>query len=311
MTDKSRQKPVQKKHRWGIAIAVAIIAIAAIMLHYNTQSLHKNTSEGKLRIVSLAPNLTEMLFELDMQDSLVGVSDRCDYPAQAKDIECVGGFGKPNIERLLALQPDLVVATDFENNDVAELLSKSGIEVLELRIGNFGEMFEAFRELGRATGRPRRAEKLVQGMQDQLKAIAERFKATGPLERPKVFVEIWYDPVTTAGQASFVDEVITRAGGVNVAGNLQQGYPCVSGEKVIEWNPDVIVLCYMNQGGYSAAQLAGRIGWADISAVREGRIINNIPPDLILRPGPRLIEGVKILAGYLYGTETENYLADE
>ena len=204
----------------------------------------------------------------------------------------------------------MVIATDFENNDVAELLRKSGIEVLDLKIRNFQEMFEAFRKIGQATGRLPRAEQIIQAMQTQLKAIAERFKQVQPSQRPKVFVEIWYDPITTAGHTSFIDELITRAGGVNVAGNIKQPYPRVSPEKVIEWNPDVIILCYMSQAGYPGSQLAGRIGWTDIAAVRKGRIVNDIPSDLILRPGPRLIQGVNILAQHLYGTEVKNHVVD-
>ncbi|GAF93673.1 unnamed protein product, partial [marine sediment metagenome] len=189
--------------------------------------------------------------------------------------------------------------------------SRYGIEVLDLRIRNFRELFDALLEIGQATETLQRAEKIVEQMQAELKTIAERFKPIQLWQRPKVFVEIWYDPITTAGQASFIDEVITRAGGVNVAGNIKQPYPRVNPEKVIEWNPDVIVLCYMGQGGCPGAQLAGRIGWADISAIRKGRIIEDISSDIILRPGPRLIEGVKILAQHLYGTEVENHVVDD
>lgn len=299
------------KKRWFTsAIAVAIVVLVVISLQYNRQRPDNNTSAAQMRIVSLAPSLTEILFVLDLADCIVGVTDRCDYPAQAKNIECVGGFGKPNIEKLLALHPDLVIATDFENNDVAKLLSNSGIEILDLRIRNFGELFEALREIGQATETLQRAEKIVDAMQDELKEIAEKFKQIQPSQRPKVFVEIWYDPITTAGQASFINEVITRAGGINVAGNIKQAYPRVNPEKVIEWNPDVIVLCYMGQGGCSRAQLAGRIGWADISAVRRGRIIEDISSDIILRPGPRLIEGIKTLSQHFYETKLEKYAVD-
>ena len=309
MTDKSKPTTALKKYWFTSAIAVVIVVLAAIAFQYNRQRPGNNTSATQMRIVSLAPSLTEILFVLDLADRVVGVTDRCDYPAQVKNIECVGGFAKPNIEKLLALHPDLVVATDFKNNDVAELLSKSGIKVLDLRIRNFQEMFEAFQKIGQATARQQRAEKIVDAMQDELKAIAESFKKIQPSQRPKVFVEIWYDPITTTGQASFIDEVITRAGGVNVAGNISQAHPRVSPEKVIAWNPDVILLCYMSQEKPPASQLAARIGWTDISAVREGRIINDIPTDLILRPGPRLIEGVKLLAQHFYGTEAENNVA--
>lgn len=310
MTDKSKQTAAQKEV-WPIAaIAVAIIALATIVFRYNSQMPRGNASGDKLRIVSLAPSITEILFVLGLQDSIVGVTSCCDYPSEAKNTECVGGLGKPNIEKVLALHPDLVIATGLEHNNVAELLSKSGIRVLDMRIRNFQEMFDALREIGQVTGKPQQADKIVEAMQAELTKTAERFRGIQPSQRPRVFVEIWYDPITTAGQTSFIDEVITCAGGINVAGNINQTYPRINPEKVIEWNPDVIVLCYMGQEGNSASKLANRIGWAGISAVKERRIIENIPSDLILRPGPRLINGVKLLAQRLYGAEVKRHALD-
>lgn len=300
-----------KKYCFMSAIAVAIVVLAAITLRHNLHKPQNNTSAANIRIVSLAPSITEILFKLGLADCIVGVTDICDYPAQAKNIACIGSFGKPNIERLMALDPDMVIATDFENDDIAKLLRNCDIEVLDFRIRNFQELFESLRKIGKATGRLPQAEKIVMQMQNELKTIIERFKKIQPSQRPRVFVEIWYDPITTAGKTSFIDEVITRAGGVNVAGNIGQDYCRINPEKVIEWNPDVIVICYMGQDGSARAQLAGRIGWNDISAVREGRIIEDFSSDIILRPGPRLIDGVKMLNQNLYGTEPEKYMVDD
>lgn len=296
---------------WYITIAV-FVAVAVVIVFISGERTHpgnSNNNINNLTIVSVAPSVTEMLFALGMQDCIIGVTDHCNYPPEAENIECIGGFGKPNIEKLLALRPDLVIATDFERNDVPEMLRKSGIRVLELRMSSFHQMFEALRQIGRATGKLQTAEEVVNTMQAQLKAIAERFEKVQPSQRPRVFVEIWYDPVTTAGRMSFVDEVITKAGGINVAHNINHAWPRINSEKVIEWDPDIIVLCYMEQKGCSASQLSKRIGWADISAVRQGRIIQDIPSDIILRPGPRLIEAVRALSQRFY--ETENMWHDK
>jgi iron complex transport system substrate-binding protein len=117
---------------------------------------------------------------------------------------------------------------------------------------------------------------------------------------------LWDDPLTTVGGTSFLDDVISRAGGVNVAHELAQPHLRISAEKVIEWNPDVIVIAHIKRSAGSAAQIADRIGWSDMTAVKQGRIICDISPDLILRPGPRLIEGVKALAQRLHGIAPEN-----
>ena len=292
------------RYKWYITGTVCAAIPAVALLLCSRPRPCENNSAGELRIVSLAPGVTEMLFALNLADCIVGVTDRCDYPPEAKDIERVGGFGTPNIEKLLVLRPDLVIANGLERRDAAGILAGAGIQLLEFRIRSLQEMFEAIREIGRLTGRLQQAEKAVEAMQTNLRQTAEKFRQIPPSQRPKVFVEIWHDPITTAGGSSFVNDVIIRAGGINVAGNISQAYPCINPEKVIEWNPDIIILCSMESKDRPQSRLAERIGWSDISAVRQGRIINDISPDNILRPGPRLIEAVKTLAECFYGTAT-------
>jgi iron complex transport system substrate-binding protein len=254
----------------------------------------------QLRIVSLSPSVTEMLFALGVEDCIVGVTDRCDFPPAAREIQRIGAFGAPNVETLLALSPDLMIGTGLERTDAALFLRRSGIRVLWIKTGNFSEMFSALLEIGREVGQSQKAEELVASMQAELHAVAARYREIPPGQRPRVFVELWHDPITTAGKGSFVDEVITRAGGINVARELESAYPTVNPENVVDWNPDVILLGYMNQEQPKAA-LADRIGWSDVAAVRSGRIVGDIPSDFLLRPGPRLTEGVKALSRRLYG----------
>jgi iron complex transport system substrate-binding protein len=249
-----------------------------------------------------------MLFALGADDCLVGVTDRCDYPPRAKDIEQVGGFGAPNMERLLALSPDLVIATGLERPDTTVILRRSGIRMLWVKTGSFSGLFEALLEIGREVERPQRAVELVAAMEADLQEIAESHRHVPADRRPRVFVELWNDPLTTAGAGSFVDELITRAGGLNVARELDSAYPTVNPEKVVEWDPDVIVLGYMNPEEPNEA-LAGRIGWSKVAAVRSGSVISDIPSDLFLRPGPRVIEGAKALSRRLHGVAAEKTAA--
>jgi iron complex transport system substrate-binding protein len=255
---------------------------------------------GKLRIVSLAPSVTEIVFALALGDSLVGATDHCDYPPAAKNIERVGGFGTPNVEKLLALNPDLVIAAGFEREEVADVLRQSGIRVLDVRIRNFEELFDAIRQIGKAVDRLQQAESVVARMRGELDSVTAQNDAIPRAQRPKVFVEIDSHPLTTAGGDSFLDDLIVRAGGVNVAHEISQAYSTINPEKVIEWNPDIIIVAQMGRPGDAAVQLSRRIGWADISAVKNGRIIADIHPDLLFRPGPRLIDGVKALAVRLH-----------
>jgi iron complex transport system substrate-binding protein len=252
------------------------------------------------RIVSLAPSVTEMLFGLGLGDRIVGATDYCNFPPEAKKIPRVGGLGTPNIEKLLSLAPDLVVATDLERKDLAEALRRDGIQVLMLKIGNFAELFDAERKLGDAVGKPEQAARQVRDMEARLDAAAKLYAGVPRDRLPRVFIEVWSDPLITAGGASFLDDVVARAGGVNVAHDLKQEYPTINPERVVAWDPDVILLGYMTEAKDAAGEIAGRIGWGGIKAVRERRVIADISPDLLLRPGPRLVAGVEQLAERLH-----------
>jgi iron complex transport system substrate-binding protein len=275
----------------GILIATYLPAIQATF-----KKSQEEQSTDKMRIVSLSPGVTEMLYVLGVGDSLVGVTDYCNYPPEAKRIERVGGLGKPNVEKLLALSPDLIVASGMERNDVLQMLRKSDIRVLKVKIESIDQMFEALRQLGDAVGKRPRADEAIASMQAELKSVALQTEKNrhGPL--PRVFVELWDDPLTTIGGTAFLDDVIARAGGVNAAHGLSQPYPRISAEKVIEWDPDVIVIAHMARNPGSAAEIGKRIGWSDMKAIKQERVLCDVPTDLILHPGPRLIDAVKVLA---------------
>ena len=279
--------------------AVCVVAAGLMLLGCSRKASHGSSADAKLRIVSLAPSVTEILFALDMGYAVVGATDYCVYPPEAKCIERVGGFGTPNLEKLLAVSPSLVIAAGFEREEVAQSLRGSGIKVLEVRIHNFDELFEAIREIGQAIDVPQAAERMVTRMLEDLDAIAVRVHSVPPSHRPKVFVEIGDHPLMTAGAASFLDDLIARAGGVNLAHAIPQAYPQINPEQVVAWDPDVILVAQMQRPQEALARLGQRIGWSNISAIKHGRVISDIDPDVLLRPGPRLIDGIKVLADRL------------
>ena len=281
----------------AIALVIVIPVVGALMGRRPVSV--RNTGAGELRIVSLAPSVTEVLFVLGVGDRLIGVTDCCDYPPEAKQVHCVGQFGVPNIEELLALAPDLVIITDLKQDAIEAYLRESGIRVVRVKDDNIANMFDTIKTVGREVGRAERAERFVADMRSQLDGIAQTYSDVPEEDRPRVFVEVWNDPIMTVGRQSFVDELVSHAGGVNVARAIDLPYPAINPEKVIEWDPEVIVLGYMNSG-QAADRLAGRIGWDDIEAVRTGRTICDISSDLLLRPGPRLPEAVRLLNRRLY-----------
>lgn len=281
----------------GMLVLAACLAGGAVLRFQNPcQTPPTGPKDRGLRIVSLAPSVTEMLFILEVGPSVVGATDYCDYPPEAKRIERVGGFGKPSVEKLLAMAPDLVVAAGMERSEVLPLLRDSGVQTLDVKIHNIKEMFEALRRIGDAIGKRPRADDAIASMQTELERAVSPQDNARPGPPPRVFVELWDDPLTTAGRTSFLDDVIARAGGVNVAHELTEPHLRINPEQVIAWNPDVIVIAHMKRGAGTAAQIADRIGWSDMTAVKNGNVFCDIPTDLILRPGPRLVEGVKLLA---------------
>jgi len=254
----------------------------------------------KLRIVSLAPSVTEILFALDLGDHIVGVTDQCNYPPAAKEIERVSGFGAPNVEKLLALSPDIVVACGLERPEFSEVLRQTGIQVVNVQetgfIAGFPQLFAAIGQIGEATGRSAEARKLIAGMQAELDAVAARIGRIDDARRPRVFVEIEQSPLMTAGAGSFLDDLIIRAGGRNAAHEINNAYARIDPEKVIAWNPEVILVAHGDHAGEAAERLSRHIGWSGVAAVRDRRIIDDIDADLLFRPGPRLVDGVKALA---------------
>ncbi len=183
------------------------------------------------------------------------------------------------------------------------MLRESGIQIVDVQARNFEGLFAAICARKRRN-RARAAQELVAKMRAELEALAKQRAAAAPRRLPRVFVELWDSPLMTTGGTSFLDDLIARAGGVNVAHDLVQPHPRVNAEKVIEWDPEVILVARMARPR-DAARIANRIGWDGISAVKKGRIVDDIPCDLLLRPGPRLIEGVKALAARLREVPSE------
>ncbi len=291
------------KLRIFLVVLIASAATAFALLRGPHQAAQQ-PPPGKLRIVSLAPSVTEILFALDLGDQIVGVTDQCNYPPTVKGIERVSGFGTPNIEKLLALGPDMVIACGLEKPEFSETLRQAGIQVVNVQktgfIASFPELFDAVSQVGAATGRSAEARKLVAGMQAELDAVAARADQINDARRPRVFVEIEESPLMTAGAGSFIDDLIRRAGGRNVAHEITSAYPRIDPEKVVVWDPEVILVAHSDHPGEAAERLARHIGWLNVTAVRDRRVIDDIDADLLFRPGPRLVEGVKALAARLH-----------
>ena len=252
------------------------------------------------KIISLAPGITEILFDLGLEKNIVGITTCCDYPLQTKKIEKVANFsGQANMERILQLKPDIVFSTGLEQGPLAHKLNSLGIKVVLVYPQTLNELFEGILQIGELTQRQIQARALVGKMEQRIKRIEEKVKSIPDKQRPKVFVEICPDPLMTAGDGSFVNELIESAGGKNIAKDTKRPYSQFSPEVVVERNPDYIILGYM-QGLRGLETISQRMGWESINAVKNRRIIADINPDLFLRPGPRIVLGLEQIHSRLF-----------
>jgi iron complex transport system substrate-binding protein len=250
------------------------------------------------RIVSLAPSNTEILFAMGLGDTVVGVTSLCDYPEEAQEIEKVGDLMEMNVEKVVALAPDLVLGTEGIPEVVAKL-EEVGVAVLVLQPTDLESIYDTIDLVGQATGEAEAATALIGSMRDRVDAVTGRMEAVE--ERPKVYYELdATDPAKpyTAGPGTWHDQFIRLAGGVNVAGEVDMRWVQFSTEEIISQDPDIIVLGDANWG-VTADDVAQRPGWNVIAAVREGDIYP-IDDNLISRPGPRLVEGLEALARIIH-----------
>jgi iron complex transport system substrate-binding protein len=251
------------------------------------------------RYISLAPSTTEILFALGLNDEIVGVSSYCNYPPQSRSKTRVGDFSHPNIEQIIFLKPDYIFCTGLEQAPVIERLKQLKFNVYVADPASIKELFISIKEIGKITNKEKTAEELIRNMESDIEAVNSKVRGIAPGKKVKVFVEIWHEPLMTAGKNSFVDELITLAGGINVAHDIQRPYSIFSAEKVVKLNPGCIIMAYMDKES-PLKLIQGRFGWSEIDAVRNKRIFNDINPDILLRPGPRITEGLKELYKRLY-----------
>ena len=240
------------------------------------------------RIVSLAPANTEIAFALGLGDRIVGVTTYDDYPAQVADIAKIGDFATPNIEAIAAAKPDLILATTGVQADVLAKLEGLGATVVAIDPQTLDGLYTDITRIGSATGAVTKAAAVVDGMKRDVDVVVRAVEGTSAVT---AFVEIAQNPLFTAGKGTLLDELIVLAGGKNVV--TQPGWVAYSAEQVIKADPQVYLA---TKGSMSdPAALSQRAGFGDLSAVRNGRVVI-LDDNLVSRPGPRIVEGLKQIA---------------
>lgn len=256
--------------------------------------------EQPKHIVSLIPSNTEILFELGLNKEIVGVSDFDNFPKEAADKEKIGGM-EFNVEKIVSLEPDLVLAHESTAKSAEEGLNQlkdAGVNVFIVQDAkSFEEVYNTIQDIGTLVGKKDEADSVVSEMKSDLKSIQE--KASEVTEKKRVYVEVSPSPdIYSTGKNTFIDQMLSMVNAENVMSE-QEGWVQVNQEAVISSNPDVIITTYGYYSENPKEQIMGRKGWEDVTAVKNGDV-HDVHSDLVTRTGPRLVEGVVEIAKSIY-----------
>jgi len=297
-----------KLKRWGIF--VVLLSLFASMVAGCQPTFKPGTFTDDMgravvidqmpqRLVSFGPSITEILFALGLEEKIVGVSNYCDYPEAAKLKTKVGDAFNPSLEKIVELEPDLVLTVKQEqlNSELENL----GVTFMVLDPKDIDGILGDIELVGEITGTEKEAKKLTKDMQDSISQVADLMEG---VSKVSVFFIIDATDTTlpwTAGSGSFIDALITMAGGENIAGGTQGAWVQFSLEQIVSSDPEVIIIQTMTGGvpTISKEELEAHPVWGEMTAVKQGNI-RFINGDLVSRPGPRIVQGLAEMARIIH-----------
>jgi len=267
--------------------------IKYILLFICLFSFRPALSKNNLRIVSLAPSITESLYLLGLEESIVGVSSHCDI----KGKPIVGTLLEPNMELIFSLSPDLVIATQ-EGNSLRAIEKLRSLKIKTLILGpdtNFSDILRDFKKIAQATGEEDMGERIISAINEELVSLRNKLKGT---KKPKVFFQLGDFPLITIGKKSFLNEMLAFCAAENIFSDVPSAYLRINKEEVIKRNPDIIIIVPMSMASNTQVE-----GWASITmlnAARQKRIYA-LKNNSFLRPTPAdFLEGVKLLSRLIH-----------
>lgn len=266
---------------------ILIIFLLIIVLGCAKTEFEKTSQKPSLIILS--PEIAEIVCAIGGERNILAVTNECDYPEILKSKEKVGSFSSPNIEKIVALHPDMIFLSGLEQEVIKSRLNKLSLPVYQFYPKSINDLLQTFEEIGILLGKENSASEFIKNFQKELDTISI------PKIKPKVYVEIYNNPLMTVSTNSFVGDIIEKSGGKNIFQNLPRDYCRVSAESIVEKNPDIIIITY---SGITKSEIQNRLGWDYVCAIINDRIYTpeDIDPDLIIRAGPRSIKGIKILS---------------
>jgi len=263
------------------ALVIICIFIAAVSSGEPARSDH--------RILPLVPSHTELLFAMGLGQLVVGVTDYCNFPAETNNLPKIGNQ-ELSIERIMSLRPTIMLDLNGMHRKYEILFSQLGLNYVNFNLKTIDQLPAIAIEIADIINQKHAGEKFAETWNNQLNNL----ETVIPEKRAKAYLEIWDTPMQTAGPRSFMGEILSRAGFINIVDNTQE-YPVINHETVIQADPDFIFLAYPVQNPES---VKNRPGWKNISAVKNNRVFC-LEQDLFVRPGPRNLEGLKLLNKFL------------
>jgi len=254
-----------------------------------------------LRIVSMTPSHTEVLFAIGAGNQIVGVTTYCNFPPEAEQCDKIGGFSEKSIslEKIVALKPDLVLASSEAQRSLVSRIEQFDIPICAVDATSIDDVYRIIDLIGRLADRQIEAERLVTSMQSRVTAVESRAKQVPEAERVDVFYQVWDKPLMTASKQSVIGEMIERSCATNLFADSQKAYPIVSEEALLETNPHVILVTSHGDDERERAELLERPGFKNFDAVKSNRI-HFLEEDIVSRFSPRLADGLEATARAIY-----------
>jgi iron complex transport system substrate-binding protein len=249
------------------------------------------------RIVSLAPSVTETIFALDAGDRLVGDTDYCDYPPEAKTKTKVGGVIDPNLEQVVALRPDVVVAAKTANRlETVRALERLHIPVYGTDAHSVDDMLQSIQHLAEVLGAVEQGKAVVASLRDRLDELQRKLQLAQPV---RVLFVVWREPLISIGRQTFLADALRHAGAESIV-DTQQDWPHVSLEAVVQWQPEYLIFANNDpaEAQSEIASMRDEPGWRDLKAVQQNRVV--VLSEAVNRPVPRLVDAIEQLAHALH-----------
>jgi iron complex transport system substrate-binding protein len=257
-------------------------------------------AKAPTKIVSLSPSNTEIVYALGLGDKLVGNTTYCDYPAAAKTVTKVGGYSTAEVEKIVDLQPDLILASNIHMSKVVPQLVNLNLPVFVLDPRNLQDVLNSITLAGKVLNAQVQARDLVKSMQDRIDVVKAKTANLPDAQKVRTLLLIWHDPPMTVGPNTFIYELITLSGGASVSKGMADGFPTMGLEAIISADPQVVVTTGMGGGDNLTLQYVNdEVRLKDIPARKTNRIYE-VNQDLTNRMGPRVVDALEAMAKLIH-----------